>query len=381
MPAHATTDPGNDATPAHQPPVCAGCGGLMRFEPRSGALACVACGGQTVLPEGGTVAREAALAEQDYEAALEQRAGNEPAIEPQVVTCPQCGAHTHFDPNVVASTCAFCTAPLSSVQAQAERLIRPQAVLPFRLDDAAARLAFQRWIDSRWFAPNALRQAVRAPEGLRGVYLPAWSFDARTDTAYAGDRGTHRVEVSARTDAQGRVVSERRTVTDWERVRGEVRHDFDDVIVAASNSLPANRDQVLGEVPVALLQPYDPALLAGFTVEAYQLGLRPAFATARERFMLPVLREAVRRDIGGDEQRIVQMSPRFSEVRFRHLLLPVWLVHYRWQGERCQVVVNGHSGAVMGERPWSAWKIGSAIVLGLLAVALATWWSGLGQSF
>ncbi len=353
----------------------------MRFEPRSGALTCTACGGQAVRPELGVVAQEAAIAEHDYEAALDRRAGNEPAIEPQVVTCPQCGAHTHFDPNVVASTCAFCTAPLSSVKAHAERMLQPQAVLPFRLDDAAARKAFQRWIDSRWFAPNALRQAVRAPEGLRGVYLPAWSFDARTETPYVGDRGVHREEVEQRTDGNGRTVTERRTVTDWDRVRGEVRHNFDDVIVAASNSLPASRDQVLGEVPVALLQPYDPALLAGFTVEAYQLGLRPAFTTARERFMLPILREAVRRDIGGDVQRIVQMSPRFSDIRFRHLLLPVWLVHYRWKGALCQVVVNGHGGAVMGERPWSAWKIGSAIALGLLAVAAAAWWSGLGQQF
>lgn len=367
MNVHAPSDEGVEATSAHRPPVCAGCGGLMRYEPRSGALACAACGGQDVRPEMGVAAQEAAIAEQDYEAALDLRAGNEPAIEPQVLTCPQCGAHTHFEPHVVASTCAFCTAPLSSVQAQSERLIQPQAVLPFRLDEGAARLAFRRWIDSRWFAPNALRQAVRAPEGLRGVYLPAWSFDTRVQVDYAGDRGVRRK------------VDNQRTVTDWRRVRGAIRHEFDDVIVAASNSLPSQRDQVLGTVPVALLQPYDPALLAGFTVEAYQLGLRPAFATARERFMMPLVREAVRRDIGGDEQRIVQMSARFADIRFRHLLLPVWLLHYRWQGEVCQVVVNGHSGAVMGERPWSAWKIGSAIALALVAVAAMTWGSGLGQ--
>lgn len=373
MQADATDRP--DLPDALPPPLCAGCGGLMRFEPRSGALACAACGGREARPELGVAAHEAAIAEHDYEAALDQRAGNEPAIEPQVVDCPQCGARTHFDPHVVASTCAFCTAPLSSTPAHTERLLQPQAVLTFRLDEAAARLAFTRWIDSRWFAPNALREAVRTPEGLRGVYLPAWSFDARSDTAYAGDQGMHRVEIHARTDAKGRVVSEQRTVTDWRRVRGEVRHDFDDVIVAASNSLPSQRDQVLGTVPVALLQPYDPALLAGFTVEAYQLGLRPAFATARERFMMPVLREAVRRDIGGDEQRIVQMSARFSNIRFRHLLLPVWLVHYRWQGAVCQVVINGHTGAVMGDRPWSALKIGSAIALGLIAVAVMTWWA------
>ena len=60
-----------------------------------------------------------------------------------------------------------------------------------------------------------------------------------------------------------------------------------------------------------------------------------------------------RRDIGGDEQRIVQMSARFSDIRFRHLLLPVWLLHYRWKGEVCQVVINGQSGT--GKERVSPW--------------------------
>jgi hypothetical protein len=347
----------------------------MRFDPRVGGLACGACGGQQPRLDRGLLAQEAALAEHDYAAALAQRAGREPAIEPVVVECPQCGARTHFDPHLVAGTCAFCTAPLHSAQAHAERLIRPQAVLPFRLDEAAARQAFQRWIDSRWFAPNALREAVRAPEGLRGVYLPAWSFDARSDTEYAGDRGLRRVVSETRTDAQGRVVTHQRTVVDWTRVRGRVRLDFDDVVVAASPSLPTQREALLAAVPVALLEPYDPALLAGFDVEVYQVGLAAGFEGARDRVMMDAIREAVRRDIGGDEQRIVQISPRFSDIRFRHLLLPVWLLHYRWQGECQQVIVHGHSGAVAGDRPWSAWKIGSLVVGVLTAVALLAWWA------
>jgi hypothetical protein len=149
-------------------------------------------------------------------------------------------------------------------------------------------------------------------------------------------------------------------VVDWARVRGTVRADFDDVVVAASASLPAQCEAVLGTVPVPLLQPYDPALLAGFGVEVYQVGLEAAFDAARDRVMLPGIREAVRRDIGGDEQRIVQISPRFSEIRFRHLLLPVWLLHYRWGDQLKQVVVNGHSGAVVGDRPWSWWKADAA---------------------
>ena len=33
-------------------------------------------------------------------------------------------------------------------------------------------------------------------------------------------------------------------------------------------------------------------------------------------------------------------------------------------------VVNGQTGKVRGERPWSAWKIAFAVVLGLIAVAI-----------
>jgi hypothetical protein len=102
-------------------------------------------------------------------------------------------------------------------------------------------------------------------------------------------------------------------------------------------------------------------------VEAYQLGLEPAFVQARERFEAQI-RAAVREQIGGDEQRIHQLHTAFDAIRFRHLLLPVWIYSYRWKGRLCQVVVNGHSGEVAGERPWSAWKI-AGLLLGLAAAA------------
>ncbi len=79
---------------------------------------------------------------------------------------------------------------------------------------------------------------------------------------------------------------------------------------------------------------------AGFTVEAYQLGLSPAFEQARECFEQRI-EAAVRRDIGGDDQRVRSVHSSFSEIRFRHVLLPVCIYSYAWQQKVLQVVING----------------------------------------
>lgn len=339
----------------------------MRFDPNSQRLRCAACQGEQAIASPDAAVMAAALAEQDYEGFLRLRAGNEPAITPQIVSCPQCGARCEFPVHVVAAPCAFCNAPLQAAEARSERQIRPHALLPFVLDDAAARKAFAGWLQSRWFAPSALKELVQRPEAGRGVYLPAWTFDAHSLSHYRGERGRHRQVQETRQNAQGQNVTSSRTVTDWTPVSGELALQFDDQLVTASGSLPAAGLAALQDLDLGALQPVDDDYQAGFTVEAYQLGLQPAFAQARERFEAQI-QSAVRQDIGGDEQRIQQLQTAFDAIRFKHLLLPVWIYSYRWQGQLKQVVVNGHNGLVAGERPWSGWKI-VGLVLGLAAVA------------
>jgi hypothetical protein len=65
----------------------------------------------------------------------------------------------------------------------------------------------------------------------------------------------------------------------------------------------------------------------------------------------------VRRGIGGDEQRVESIKTSYSAITFKHLLLPVYVGAYRFGEKVCQVVVNGRTGEVQGERPYSFWKI------------------------
>ena len=85
--------------------------------------------------------------------------------------------------------------------------------------------------------------------------------------------------------------------------------------------------------------------------------------------MAGVISMDVRRDIGGNEQRITGIETRHRDETFKHILLPVWTAAYRYNGKSYRFVVNGQSGRVQGERPWSVWKITFAVILVLALVA------------
>ncbi|HKL56096.1 MAG TPA: primosomal protein N' (replication factor Y) - superfamily II helicase, partial [Roseovarius sp.] len=140
---------------------------------------------------------------------------------------------------------------------------------------------------------------------------------------------------------------------------------FDDVLVLASRSLPKRFTDGLEPWDLSALEPYAPQYLAGFRAEGYAVELDEGFTEAREIMDRAIARD-VRFDIGGDRQRIHDIQTQISDVTFKHVLLPVWLAAYKYRGETYRFVVNGRTGRVQGERPWSAWKIALAVIAGLL---------------
>ena len=103
--------------------------------------------------------------------------------------------------------------------------------------------------------------------------------------------------------------------------------------------------------------------------QRYQVNLAEGFELAKQA-AAPVIDSDVRRDIGGDEQRVTRVSTRYSAVTFKHLLLPVYVGAYRFRDKVYQVVVNGRTGEVQGERPYSVWKIALFVLAILLLVLL-----------
>ena len=332
---------------------CDSCGSDLRYLPGTGRLHCDHCGHEESVAELGPW--EGAIAELDFRAAIEERLPEQDIEETRVLACPNCGAQVEFREEIHSKECPFCATPVVT-DTGTHRHIKPKGLLPFALDEDAAREAMTDWLGSLWFAPNGLQAYARKGRRLSGIYVPYWTFDAQTQSQYRGERGTVYYEGKG---------DKRKMRVRWRNVSGRVARAFDDVLVMASNSLPRRFTEGLEPWDLSAMEPYQPEFLAGFRAEGYQIELQDAYGHARTQ-MDRVIRRDVTFDIGGDRQRIHEIRTQVSDVTFKHVLLPVWMAAYKYRGETYRFVVNGRTGRVRGERPWSALKIALAVAAGLI---------------
>lgn len=349
---------------AHRFP-CDNCGSDLRFQPGTDQLVCDHCGHEEAI-SGSPWTRAGATQEIDFQKGLRAALADEEMEETRVLSCKNCGATVEFDPAVHAAECPFCATPVVT-DTGANRHIKPKALLPFHLAEDQARQAMTDWLGSLWFAPNGLQEYARKGRKMSGVYMPYWTFDADTKSRYKGERGTeyHETKTVVR---NGKKQQVRVTKVRWRSASGRVARFFDDVLVAASAALPDRFRPALGQWDLAELEPYQPVYLAGFRAEAYTVDLEAGFGEARAVMDRVILRD-VKMDIGGDRQRVHRIDTDVSDVTFKHILLPVWIAAYRYRGKAYRFCVNGRTGAVSGERPWSAWKIAITLILALLLAA------------
>lgn len=343
----------------------------MRFDPGSGRLVCDHCGNTSELDTraSGPWAQQAAIKELDFRTALRDQLPEAELETTQVLNCTNCGAQVEFEPASHAAVCPFCASPVVTGTGE-NRHIKPRAVMPFVLDEAAAQKAMKSWLGRLWFAPNGLQKyARRKGSRMDGVYVPYWTFDAQTQSRYRGQRGTVYFE-SRRVVIDGKSTVQQVPKVRWRNASGAVARFFDDVLVLGSRSLPKRFTDALPPWDLSLLEPYAPEFLAGMRAEAYTLEIDEAFHEARA-VMDRVIERDVRFDIGGDRQRIQKIDTDLSDVTFKHILLPIWVAAYRYQGKSYRFVVNGQTGRVQGERPWSALKITLAVTGALLIAAVA----------
>lgn len=354
---------------------CAQCGAQLRFAPGQKRLSCQYCGHEQDIPYTDDD-RSTALEALDLNEALANHLPAEAIEETRVLNCGNCGAQVEFDPAQHAAQCPFCASPVVT-DTGTHRHIKPQAVLPFRLTEKEAHESMNRWLKGLWFAPNGLKKYARSDRQMDGLYVPYWAFDAFTRSRYTGERGDAYYE-SRTVTRNGKTTTERVRKIRWRRVSGNVQRQFHDVLVMAAQSLPRKFTRALEPWMLGDLSPYDPQFLSGFRAEGYTVELPEGHRIAIER-MDEMIRIDVRRDIGGDEQRIHSLDTQHSDEKFKHLLLPIWMAAYRYRDKSYRFIVNAQTGKVQGERPWSVWKIAGAVALAVVVALLMLVIGGGGQ--
>lgn len=360
-------DPNATPTTVNQQEVaCIGCGAMLTFAPGTTHLQCQHCGTANEIE-----VLEADPEEIDFHTFLQRLQQDAPKTEVLTIKCTNCGADTTFDPNQTAGECAFCASPLVVENATTHSVIKPAWLLPFKLDKNQAIVHFRKWIKSLWFAPNNLAKFARHNTKLEGIYLPYWTYDCGTTTRYTGQRGIDYTDTETYTTVEnGKPVTRTRTVTKtrWYFTSGTVNNEFDDVLVVASKSLQRNYVEELEPWDLKALVAFDERFLSGFKAESYQTDLETGFVIAKDR-MDPAIRSTICSDIGGDRQRIISSNTSYFDITFKHILLPVYVSSYQYKNKVYQIMVNGTTGEVHGERPYSWIKITLAVLLGLTILA------------
>lgn len=345
---------------------CRACGGELEFDIALQRLKCPHCGAEAEIIEDA----DNEVLEQDFATAVQLLhegvidRTNRQVVDEKEVVCQNCGGHTTFVGSLTATRCPYCATPIQRDDVhEAPTRLAVDGVLPFQVDDDAAEAAIDKWINSRWFAPNEFKK-YSTTGSFASVYASYFTYDAMTTTDYRGQRGdNYTVTVGS--------GENRRTETRirWRRVSGTVRDNFDDIPVLANEGFERPRIQALEPWPTQQAKPFSAEYVAGHLCRTYDHGVEECFGEAKGRVEDGV-RSTVRRDIGGDHQRISAMSVRYDLLTFKHLLLPIWLLTVIYDQRPFQVFINGVTGEVQGQRPYSKIKIACAVVLAIVVIAV-----------
>lgn len=336
---------------------CGGCGARLEFAPGTTALQCPYCGHRQEIATGDRAIRELLFSELS---GLDRKPVG--SIGKYVFVCQRCAART--ETNETASLCQFCGSPLV-IDPDASGQLVPEGVLPFAFDRGAASEHLRKWASSRWFAPSALKKVTTA-ESTKSTYIPHWTYDSQTVSDYSGARGEY-YYVTETYQQNGETRTRQVRHTRWHPTRGRVARAFDDVLVPATGQLPVPVLDKLQPWPLPEAVPYQQQYLAGHFALRYDLEPESGFEEAKRR-MAPVIESDCRTDIGGDTQRVDSVATQHNNVTFKLMLLPVWVATYVYAGKSWQVLVNGRTGEIHGERPWSKAKIAVAVLLALVLV-------------
>lgn len=342
---------------------CKSCGAPLRFSPIHNTLECEFCSTKESIEQSNQT-----IYEYDFQEALHSLNNHHEKEINKEVQCNKCAATFIMTPYSVSSNCPYCNTPSIT---EFVKGITPKSLLPFQLSQQEAQNLFKKWLGSLWFAPSKLKEYLDGNKKLKGYYLPHWTYDAQTDTDYHGQRGdVYYVQVERTVVVNGR--TERQMVQEarirWTPVSGHVQKFFDDVTIGASKTLSHTILDNLTPWHTNVLVPFNEKYLAGFDSEEYTIGLDNGFEFAKVK-MDQFIRQDIRLQIGGDQQRIDAMNTNYSHTTYKNVLFPIWTAQFKWKEKIYNYAINGQTGKVIGERPYSWIKI-TMLILTIVGVII-----------
>ncbi|KRS14252.1 hypothetical protein XM53_00485 [Roseovarius atlanticus] len=325
---------------------CPNCAGQCRYSPEAEGLACDSCGAVQRLE---TPDDHLARTEYGYDPDLP---AEEPQSRPDLMEhgCEACGGRVIFTGPALSERCPYCDGPV--VLADPDKGFDTMALIPFRVTLETAKARAQDWVRARIAAPSDLWAQVEDGH-FSGLYAPFWTFDSKEAleywAKYVTGSGKHRRTRST---------------------SGSMKIHFDDLLVPASPHVtPLIRDGILHDFYPLRLRPYRAAYLAGFAAERHHQTVAEGLeANASDKRLL--IRNRIKKHIDKRGVHDITYRTDTTGIHYRRILLPVWILHYAYDGTPKKIVVSGIDGRTFGERPLSRLKV-MAYAAALSAVVIA----------
>ncbi|TVQ91560.1 MAG: hypothetical protein EA397_09465 [Deltaproteobacteria bacterium] len=335
---------------------CEKCGGGISFEIARGAAACGWCDHVAVTASDvGQRARSDVFSEETI-----ARATQGWALQRKELHCDGCGVDLAVEQGDLATSCSFCGSNQVLLRESAVQSLRPNAMITFQFDEEWLPARIRRWLGSGWIHPSNL-SSTSLLASLTPIYMPFWTFEATARTRWSALVGT--VERGRGRDSQSR--------TSWKRRSGTFDQRLANVTEPGTQRLQRSLVLQICDYGYNQLKDYDPALLAGWRAQAYDIGLTEAWDRGRQR-MRETVKGTARSAAGGDKVRAFHVQANLDEERWRYVLLPVYVGAYRYQGRVYNIVVNGQTGTIAGQRPVAWWKVWAVSGLFFLPGILTT---------
>jgi hypothetical protein len=272
--------------------------------------------------------------EQDFTAAIHTAKGHAKPIAMRVVQCQSCGVSYVLNPRTLSLTCAYCDSVYVTPAAETAELLPPQALLPFAFDKDEAKKRYRAWFKAHNFHKL---EGVKVT-AVVGVYIPVWTFDLSGNLNWNGLIRKNNRGWGAEND-------------EWEPIRGEKYLFFDDHLVLASRAPSGVMFAALASYNLTELVAYDARYLADWPAERYTIKLSDAALQARQAVTQTLRRHPQKLVSNAYQIRDLRVSTQNLVVEsYKLILLPLWMVHYELNNKRYDVLLNGQTGEMFGER-------------------------------
>lgn len=348
---------------------CPACSGPLHFAAKSGMMECEYCDSKFTVQE-----IEARYAEADNAAVEAKRAAdNAPASDNEwAVTeeawngegmksygCPSCGATLVCDENMAASSCPYCGNP-TVVPGQFTDMLKPDFVLPFKLEKSAALEALKKHYGNKYLLPQAFKNANHLDE-VKGVYVPFWLYDGSS----TGDCVYEAVKEDRKRQGNEEIITRK-----YYHVERKGALEFKKIPADASTKMKDDLMDSIEPYKYEDLKPFSKAYLTGYLADKYDVSVEEDSKRAINRAKQST-KDALYNDVKGyTSVQAKREDIRVKQGKAYYAMLPVWLLTTRWNGQSFTFAMNGQTGKMVGDLPVNKSKLWGTVLAVLAIIAI-----------